>query len=50
MFELVEEAFDKISLPIDPPAEGKAVLAIAFGWDIGLGLFCFACARNALVS
>lgn len=37
LLEFVEEALDKVSLSIDPTAEGEAVLSVALGRNIGPG-------------
>ena len=35
VFELAEEAFDQITLAIEPLAEAWLPFAIGFGWDVG---------------
>ena len=35
LFELTEKAFDKISIAAEEGAEGKALLAVSLGRDVG---------------
>lgn len=38
LFDLVEEPFDEVALPVNPGREDKAPLAVSFGRNIGPGL------------